>query len=133
MAGVKGRVRPHNRFFYWAYWRGVEPADDRSRMWFMEPDCAYTFPNEDGLWLVLVGPHRDRLPEFRHDLEGAYLDAALDSYRKVHRRRLGLHNFVISDIATGRPANPVERAMYRGRARSSAAGGWRPCPPRARR
>ena len=55
MAGVKGRVRPHNRFFYWAYWRGVEPAGDRSRMWFMEPDCAYTFPNEDGLCLVLAG------------------------------------------------------------------------------
>jgi flavin-dependent dehydrogenase len=195
MAGVRGRVRPHNRFFYWAYWRGVQPADDRSRMWFMEPDCAYTFPNEDGLCLVLVGPHRDRLPEFRDDLEGAYmsyiaalpdapdltratreskllgkldlpnvsrpaarpglafvgdaalasdplwgvgcgwafqsaewlveetadalvgdgdLDAALDSYRKVHRRRLGLHHFLISDIASARPANPVERAMYRG-------------------
>jgi flavin-dependent dehydrogenase len=75
MAGVKGRVRPHNRFFYWAYWRGVEPADDRSRMWFMEPDCAYTFPNEDGLCLVLVAPHRDRLPEFRHDLDAAYMSS----------------------------------------------------------
>src|SRR3954452_8477591 len=73
MAGVRGRVRPHNRFFYWAYWRGVQPAGDRSRMWFMEPDCAYTFPNEDGLCLVLIGPHRDRLPEFRDDLEGAYM------------------------------------------------------------
>ncbi|HEX5897970.1 MAG TPA: NAD(P)/FAD-dependent oxidoreductase, partial [Solirubrobacteraceae bacterium] len=195
MAGVRGRVRPHNRFFYWAYWRGVEPADDRSRMWFMEPDCAYTFPNEDGLCLALAAPHRERLPEFRSDLEGAYLrylaalpdapdfsqatreskllgkldlpnvsrpaaqpglafvgdaalasdplwgvgcgwafqsadwlaqetaaalvgggdlDAALESYRRVHRRRLGLHHFVISDIATARPANPVERAMYRG-------------------
>ena len=194
MAGVPGRVRPHNRFCYWAYWRGVEPADDRSRMWLMEPDCAYTFPNEDGLTLILVGPHRDRLPEFRSDLEGAYLgsvaqlpdapdlsratreskilgkldlpnvsrpaarpglafvgdaamasdpiwgvgcgwafqsaewlveetaealvgegdlDAALDSYRKVHRRRLGPHHFVIADIASGRRANPVERAMYR--------------------
>jgi 2-polyprenyl-6-methoxyphenol hydroxylase-like FAD-dependent oxidoreductase len=187
-------VRPHNRFFYWAYWRGVEPAGDRSRMWFMEPDCAYSFPNEDGLCILLAAPHRDRLPEFRDDLEGAYLnylaalpdapdlshatreskllgkldlpsvsrpaarpglafvgdaalasdplwgvgcgwafqsaewlveetadallgggelDGALDSYRRVHRRRLGLHHFLISDIATARPANPVERAMYR--------------------
>ena len=194
MARVKGRVRPHNRFFYWAYWRGVEPADDRSRMWFMEPDCAYTFPNEDGLCLILAAPHRDRLPEFRDDLDGAYLryiaalpdapdlsratreskllgkldvpnvsraaarpglafvgdaalasdplwgvgcgwafqsaewlveetagalvgggdlDAALDAYRKVHRRRLGPHHFLLSDIASARPANPLERAMYR--------------------
>jgi 2-polyprenyl-6-methoxyphenol hydroxylase-like FAD-dependent oxidoreductase len=187
-------VRPHNRFCYWAYWRGVGPADERSRMWLMEPDCAYTFPNEDGLTLILAAPHRDRLPAFRSDLEGAYLshiaqlpdapdlshatreskilgkldlpnvsrpaarpglafvgdaamasdpiwgvgcgwafqsadwlveetadalvgggdlDAALDSYRKVHRRRLGPHHFVIADIASGRRANPVERAMYR--------------------
>jgi len=194
MAGVPGRVRPHNRFFYWAYWRGVEPAGDRSRMWLMEPDCAYTFPNEDGLCLILIGPHRDRLPEFRADLEGAYLrylaalpdapdlshatreskvlgkldlpnvsrpaarpglafvgdaalapdplwgvgcgwafqsadwlvtetadalvgdgdlDAALRSYRRVHRRSLGPHHFLISDIASGRRANPIERAMYR--------------------
>lgn len=42
-------------------------------MWFTEPDCAYTFPNEDGLCVVLAAPHRDRLPEWRADLEGAYL------------------------------------------------------------
>jgi flavin-dependent dehydrogenase len=195
MAGVRGRVRPHNRFFYYAYWRGVRPADDRSRMWFMEPDCAYLFPNEDGRCVLAVSTHRDRLPEFRSDLEGAYmrslaalpdapdlsdatreskllgrldmpnvsrpaarpglafvgdaalasdplwgvgcgwafqsadwlveetaaaladggdLDGALDSYRRVHRRRLGPHHFLISDLASARPANPVERAMYRG-------------------
>ena len=194
MAGVRGRVRPHNRFFYWAYWRGVRPAGDRSRMWFMEPDCAYSFPNEDGLCLLLVAPHRDRLPQFRADLEGEYLrylaelpdapdvshatreskllgkldvpsvsrpaarpglafvgdaalasdplwgvgcgwafqsadwlveetatalvdggdlDAALHSYRRAHRRRLGPHHFLISDLATARRANPLERAMYR--------------------
>jgi flavin-dependent dehydrogenase len=194
LAGVRGRVRPHNRFFYWAYWRGVPSDGDRSRMWFMEPDCAYTFPNEDGLTIVLVAPHRDRLPEFRSDLEGAYLrdvaalpdapdlsgatreskiigkldlpnvsrpaarpglafvgdaalatdplwgvgcgwalqsaewlvdetadalvgggdlDAALEAYHRVHRRRLGPHHFLIADIASGRPANPLERRMYR--------------------
>ena len=193
MAGVPGRVRPHNRFFYWAYWRGLEPAGDRSRMWFMEPDCAYTFPNEDGLCLVLVAPHRDRLREFRADLDGAYLrfiealpdapdlssatreskllgkldlpnvsrpaarpglafvgdaalasdplwgvgcgwafqsadwlveqtadaltgggdlDAALDAYRHDHALRLGPHHFFISDLASARRANPLERAMY---------------------
>lgn len=194
MAGVPGRVRPHNRFFYWAYWRGVPSDGVRSRFWFMEPDCAYTFPNEDGLTIVLVAPHRDRLPEFRADLEGAYarfidglpdapdmsgatreskligkldlpnvsrpaarpgiafvgdaalasdplwgvgcgwafqsaewlvdetadaltgagdLDAALESYRRVHKKRLGPHHFLISDIASARRANPMERALYR--------------------
>ena len=194
MAGVRGRVRPHNRFFYWAYWRGVRPAGDRSRMWFMEPDCAYRFPNEDGLCLLLVGrtatacpssgptsrartcatlaalpdapdlsdatreskllgkldlPNVSR-PAARPGLAfvgdaalasdplwgvgcgwafqsadwlvqetaealtgGGDLDKALHSYRRVHRRRLGPHHFLISDIATARPANPLERAMYR--------------------
>jgi flavin-dependent dehydrogenase len=151
----------------------------------MEPDCAYIFPNEDGLAVILVAPHRDRLPEFRSDLEGAYmryiaalpdapdmtgatrerrligkldvpnisrpaarpglafvgdaalasdplwgvgvgwafqsgewlvdetadallgdggLDAALQSYRRVHRRRLMPHHFTIADLASGRPA-----------------------------
>jgi flavin-dependent dehydrogenase len=194
MAGVRGRVRPHKRFFYWSYWSGVRPADDRSRMWLMEPDCAYVFPNEGGLCLLLIAPHRDRLPEFRADLEGAYrrfleslpdapelgratreskllgkidvpnvsrpaarpglafvgdaalasdplwgvgcgwafqsadwlvqetaaalvdgrdLDTALETYRRVHRRRLGPHHFLIADLASARRANPFERAMYR--------------------
>jgi flavin-dependent dehydrogenase len=197
LAGVRGRVRPHNRFFYWAYWSGVQPATDRARFWFTEPDCGYTFPNEDGLTLVLAAPHVDRLPEFRADLEGAYtrflaalpdapnmegatreskllgklklpnvsrpaarpglafvgdaalasdplwgvgcgwafqtaewladelgpalgngdVDAALERYRREHRRRLGMHHFLISDLATARPANPFERALYRASAR----------------
>jgi flavin-dependent dehydrogenase len=200
LANVPGRVRPNHRFFYWAYWSGLRPAGDVSRMWLMEPDCAYTFPNEDGLTVALVAPHRDRLPEFREDLEGAYtrfydalpdppdfsgatreskilgklelpnvsrpaarpglaftgdaalasdplwgigcgwafqsgdwlaeeagdalvsgteadLDAALERYRKVHRRRLGLHHFMISDLSTGRPALPFERMMFRASAK----------------
>ena len=34
-------------------------------------------------------------------------------YRRVHRRRLGPHHFMISDLACGRRANPVERAHVR--------------------
>jgi 2-polyprenyl-6-methoxyphenol hydroxylase-like FAD-dependent oxidoreductase len=196
LAGVRGRIKPHNRFFYWAYWRGVLPEGEtkRSRMWMLNPDCAYTFPNEDDLTLILVGPHRDRLPDFKSDLEGAYmrmvrslpdapdlrqatreskllgklelpnvmrpaavpglafvgdaalagdplwgvgcgwalqssdwlvdetaevltsggdLDAALERYRRVHRRRLGPHHLMISDISSGRPMNGFERRMVK--------------------
>jgi flavin-dependent dehydrogenase len=193
-ARAPGRVKPHGRFFYWAYWRNVRPATFRSKMWLLDPDCAYTFPNEDDLTVVLVGPHRDRLPEFRADLEGAYrrmidalpdgpdfgaatqeskllgklelpnvfrpaarpglafvgdaalaadplwgvgcgwafqtadwlveetgdaltgggdLDAALERYRRVHRRRLLPHHMMICDIASGRPINPIERRLFR--------------------
>lgn len=72
LARVPGRVKPHGRFFYWSYWRGVPPATTRSKMWLLDPHCAYMFPNEDDLTVVLVAPHRDRLREFRADLEGAY-------------------------------------------------------------
>jgi len=162
-------------------------------MWLLDPDCAYTFPMEDDLTVVLVAPHRERLPEFRADLEGAFhrmvnalpdgpeldtatqeskllgklelpnvfrpaarpgiafvgdaalaadplwgvgcgwafqsadwlveetadaldgggdLDAALERYRRVHRRRLLPHYLMISDIASGRPINPIERRLY---------------------
>jgi len=200
-ARVPGRVKPHGRFFYWGYWRGLRPATKRSKMWLIDPDAAYTFPNEDGLTVVLVAPHRERLPDFQADLHGAYrrmlgslpegpdtseatlegkllgklelpnvyrpaarpgvafigdaalagdplwgigcgwafqsaewlvdqttdalgggnlaLDAALECYRKLHRKRLLPHYLMISDIASGRPINSIERRLYRAAARDS--------------
>jgi menaquinone-9 beta-reductase len=201
-ARVPGRVKPHGRFFYWGYWRGVRPATERSKMWLLDPDAAYTFPNEDGLTVVLVAPHRDRLPEFQADLHGAYhamldglpdgpdmsaatleskllgkldlpnvlrpaarpgvafagdaalagdplwgvgcgwafqsaewlvdetadaladgdaaLDAALERYRKLHRKRLLPHYMMITDLASGRPINAIERRIYHAAAHDSA-------------
>ncbi len=206
LARVPGRVKPHRRFFYWGYWRGLRPATRRSKLWLLDPDCAYTFPNEDDLTVVVVAPHRDRLPEFREDLEGAFhrmvnalpdgprlstgaqvskllgklempnvfrpaarpslafvgdaalaadplwgvgcgwalqsadwlvqetadalvgnaqtngrdeLDAALDRYRRLHRRRLLAHYLLISDISSGRPLSPFERRIFRAAARDN--------------
>jgi menaquinone-9 beta-reductase len=73
MAGVRGRVKPNNRFAYFAYWRGVEPATTRARLWLLEPDGGAHFPNEDGLAVLVAVGHKARLPEFRADLDGAYL------------------------------------------------------------
>ncbi len=197
-AHAPGRVKPHGRFFYWAYWSGVRPSTTRSKMWLLDPDCAYSFPNEDGLTLILVAPHRRRLAEFQADLKGSYLrmigqlpdapdlgdatieskllgkldlpnvfrpaaraglafvgdaalaadplwgvgcgwafqsadwlvaetaealdgdaalDVALQRYRRAHRRRLLAHYLQITDLAGGRPINPIERRMYRAAAR----------------
>jgi flavin-dependent dehydrogenase len=74
LAGMRGRVRPHGRFAYYAYFEGVEPpAHDphRARLWFSDPDCAYAFPGGDGRTLIAVMPHKDRLPEFKADLDAA--------------------------------------------------------------
>jgi menaquinone-9 beta-reductase len=73
LAAVPARVKPNRRFYYWAYWQGLRPRGERARMWILEPDCAYTFPNEEGLTLALVAPHRDRLPEFQADSQATYL------------------------------------------------------------
>jgi menaquinone-9 beta-reductase len=72
LAGVPGRVREHNRFVYFAYWRGIRPTTTHARVWFLDPDGAAAFPNEDDLTVVVVAPHRSRLVEFRADPERAY-------------------------------------------------------------
>ena len=54
LAGVPGRVRPHNRFFYFAYWRGVKPAGTAIRAWLLDPDGAAQFPNEDDLTVLVA-------------------------------------------------------------------------------
>ena len=35
LARVPGRVRAHNRFYYFAYWRGIEPRTTGARLWFL--------------------------------------------------------------------------------------------------
>jgi 2-polyprenyl-6-methoxyphenol hydroxylase-like FAD-dependent oxidoreductase len=71
MAKVRGRVRPHNRFFYFAYWRGL-PKTTRARLWLADPDGIAVFPNEDDVTVVVAGMHKAHLPRFRADPERAY-------------------------------------------------------------
>jgi flavin-dependent dehydrogenase len=72
LARVPARVRPHNRFVYFAYWHGVCSPQNEARVWMLDPDAAAVFPNEDGLTVIAVVPHKARLPEFRADPEAAY-------------------------------------------------------------
>jgi menaquinone-9 beta-reductase len=73
LANLPGRVRPHGRFFYWAYYENLPlRSGNDAQMWIKDPDGAYAFPMEHGVTLALAGPHKRRLPEFRADLEGAY-------------------------------------------------------------
>jgi menaquinone-9 beta-reductase len=77
LAQVPGRLRPHNRFFYFAYWRGIEqvrrPRGPAIRVWFRNPEGAAQFPNEDDLTVLVAGYHRSRLGDVRADLEGSYV------------------------------------------------------------
>ena len=73
LARVPGRVRPHGRVFYWAYWRGLTPATTVNRLWLFDPEGAAQFPNEDDITVLVAAYHRSRLAEVRADLEGSYM------------------------------------------------------------
>lgn len=70
MSGVRARVRPNNRFAYFAYYRGLElRTDATAQMWVLEPDMVIAQRNEDGVALVCCFVERSRLPEFKRDPE----------------------------------------------------------------
>ncbi|MFG3349867.1 NAD(P)/FAD-dependent oxidoreductase [Streptomyces sp. NPDC048018] len=73
-AGVRTRVHDNARFGYLAHYRDLPLPDGISHAWFLEPDMAYAFPNDDGVTVVAVLPGKERLPAFREDLEGSFLD-----------------------------------------------------------
>jgi 2-polyprenyl-6-methoxyphenol hydroxylase-like FAD-dependent oxidoreductase len=78
LAGVPGRVRSHNRFFYFAYWRGVGGhAPAAIRLWLLDPDAAAQFPNEDDLTVLVTTYHRSRTRAVRADPESSYMRTLL--------------------------------------------------------
>lgn len=74
LAGVRERTHKNNRFSYFAHFRGVRMAREESHCWFLDPDVAYAMPNDDGVTVIAVIPDKKRLPAFRADLEGSFLD-----------------------------------------------------------
>ncbi|AZM91917.1 NAD(P)/FAD-dependent oxidoreductase [Streptomyces sp. W1SF4] len=72
LAGVPTRSHENARFGYIAYFRGLTLEGGLGRAWFLEPDMAYAFPNDDGVTVVAVLPDKKRLPAFRDDLEGSF-------------------------------------------------------------
>ncbi|MCM1970532.1 NAD(P)/FAD-dependent oxidoreductase [Streptomyces sp. NPDC002812] len=71
-AGMRTVTRPNNRFGYLAHFRNLPLRDGIGHTWFLEPDMAYAFPNDDGVTVLAVLPDKKRLPEFREDLEGSF-------------------------------------------------------------
>jgi 2-polyprenyl-6-methoxyphenol hydroxylase-like FAD-dependent oxidoreductase len=69
LADVKTTVKPNNRFAYWAYFKDLPLTSGAdSQLWFLEPDLAYTFPNDDDLTIALYAPTKEKLPEWRKDI-----------------------------------------------------------------
>jgi menaquinone-9 beta-reductase len=71
LAAVPGRIRKHGRFGYFAYYENLPLASGaKALMWILDPQVAYAFPVDDGLTLMAVMLTKDRLPEFKTDIEG---------------------------------------------------------------
>jgi 2-polyprenyl-6-methoxyphenol hydroxylase-like FAD-dependent oxidoreductase len=76
----------------------------------------------DPVWGVGVGFALQSAAWLADELAGAFTagadpDAALERYRRTHRRQLALHHMQMSDFASGRGLNPLERALHRAAAR----------------
>src|SRR4051794_38376685 len=76
LAGVPARVKRHDRFGYYAYYKNLPlVSGDRTLFWFLDPDIAYAFPQDDDLTLLAVFQTKDRASWFKRDLE-ANLEAS---------------------------------------------------------
>jgi flavin-dependent dehydrogenase len=71
LAGVKARVKPHNRSGYFAYYEDLplETGTD-AQLWFTDPNVAYAFPNDDGTTLLAAFMAEDEVAAFKTDLKG---------------------------------------------------------------
>ncbi|MFE0652019.1 NAD(P)/FAD-dependent oxidoreductase [Streptomyces sp. NPDC059534] len=73
LAGIPTRQYENARFGYLAHFRDLPLHGGIGQTWFLEPDMAYAFPNDDGVTVLAVLPDKKHLPAFREDLEGSFL------------------------------------------------------------
>src|SRR4051812_30264184 len=79
LAGVPTRERRHGRFAYAAYYEGPPPAGSPDgTIWMLDPQWAAAFPTDGGLTLYGCMPTKDRLPDFRRDMAGAFTSFMAD-------------------------------------------------------
>ena len=72
LAGLPAKEAPNGRIFYFAHYRNLPlVSGTRSQLWFMEPDIAYTFPNDDDVTLATAMPARNKTPQWKKDPEAA--------------------------------------------------------------
>src|SRR5205807_2296056 len=71
-AGLAAKVKPNGRFAYFAHYRNLPlQSGSRSQLWMLEPDVAFTFPNDDGITVVAAMPGRAKIAKWKADPEAA--------------------------------------------------------------
>jgi menaquinone-9 beta-reductase len=113
LARVEAKVRPHGRFGYFAHYRGVRlRTDAAAQLWFLEPDIAYTFANDDGVTLLTCMPAKEKLGEFKQDLAGnleTYFEDLPDAPDLSSAERVSPVIGKVDMPNTSRPAAPKDR------------------------
>jgi 2-polyprenyl-6-methoxyphenol hydroxylase-like FAD-dependent oxidoreductase len=73
LAGIRTWERPNNRFSCFAFFRNI-PSENRkfSRMWLLEPEVGYQFPNDDDTTLIVIMPTKSKLAAFKQNPEECY-------------------------------------------------------------
>ena len=79
LAQVPVNTTHHGRFAYGAYYEGPPPvgAPDAS-IWLLDPQWAAAFPTDSSLTFYGCMPTKDRLPEFKRDIERAHKSFVAD-------------------------------------------------------
>ncbi|MCX5501015.1 NAD(P)/FAD-dependent oxidoreductase [Streptomyces sp. NBC_00053] len=72
-AEVPTKSYENGRFGYLAHFRNLPLPGGIGQAWFLEPDMAYAF-HDDGVTVLAVLPDKKRLPAFKEDLEGSFLE-----------------------------------------------------------
>ncbi len=87
----KYNLTPNERFMYWSFFEGVEPASDPAFVFHRWEDRMVIATHADsGLYQVILIPDLRDLPRFRADLEGSFMEYAR-SCRPVAQALQGTH------------------------------------------
>jgi menaquinone-9 beta-reductase len=142
LAGLPAKVKPNGRFIYFAHYKDLTvPSGKPMTLWNLEPGGTSAFVNDDGITVMVCAPTKDRLPEFREDLEGAFVryfadlpeGPDLSAGRRVTKimGRLTCRTFAVApadrvSLSSGTPHRRQTRSWaWDAAGRCRAANGWR--------
>jgi flavin-dependent dehydrogenase len=74
LSKIRATIRPNNRFFYFAYYQNLPLSSGTiTQFWLLDPDVAAAFPNDEGLTLLGSSITKDKLADFKKDIEKNFI------------------------------------------------------------
>lgn len=89
-AGIATKTMENNRFSCFAIFEStLEEKTSLSRMWLLDPQVAYQFPNDNNTTLIAIMPTMDELPKFKNDRSRSFFSFVkeLDSAPHLEGRK----------------------------------------------